>query len=205
VSIFILPGMAADASMYDDSYKIQNTIRYINWPKYTNERTISEISRRIIREHDICENDIVGGSSLGGMVAAEMCRHVRVRKLILIGSTLTPGNINPVLKKISTLSGKVPVSLLQSLAGKISSIAESRVLKMFSDADTSFIQSMCRAIFAWEGNERPDCSVAHIHGEQDKIIFPPPVGADIIPGAGHLIAMTHASSVVRFLKDHTAY
>lgn len=190
--------------MYDASYRGQNAIRYIDWPMYNNERTISEISRRIIMEHSIKENDIVGGSSLGGIVAAEMCRQVSMRKLILIGSTLTSDNINPILRRISILSSITPVSLFQTLAGTISTIAESRVLKMFCNSDPLFIKSMCRAVFEWEGNERPDCAVAHIHGEKDKIIFPPASGADIIPGAGHLIAMTHASTVVRFLEDHTA-
>lgn len=71
---------------------------------------------------------------------------------------------------------------------------------MFSHADVLFIQSMCKAVCIREGNQKPNCPVAHIHGGKDTGIFPPLTGAEIIQGGGHLIAMTHASGVVKFIK-----
>lgn len=193
--------MGADASMYGEAFRDLNAIRYVNWPEYDNEQSIPEMAERSIRKYGIQPDDIVGGSSLGGIVAAEIARHVHLRYLILIGSTLTPDNINPVLRKLSVLSEITPVALLQVLAGKANAVTENRMLTMFRHSDVLFIKSMCKAVCTWEGNQKPNCPVAHIHGEKDTVIFPPATGAEIIPGGGHLIAMTHESDVVNFIKN----
>lgn len=201
MTTYILPGMGADSSMYGEAFRKLAGIKYVDWPRNNNEQTISQISKRIIKENNIQLNDTVGGSSLGGIVAAEISRHVALKKLILIGSTLIPGNINPILKKLSTLPAITPVTLIQTLAGKINTWQESRLLKMFSQAESSFIRSMCKAVFEWEGNPEPDCPTAHIHGANDKVIFPPRRGAKILADGGHLIAMTHEQCVVDFINE----
>ena len=186
--------------MYGVAFRNLSAVKYVNWPTYNNEQSISEVSERIIKENRIQSFDIVGGSSLGGILAAEISKHINLSKLLLIGSTLTPDSINPILKKLSTLSEITPVNLIQVLAGKANAIVENRLLKMFSHSETLFIKSMCKAVFKWEGNQKPNCAVAHIHGAKDNVIFPPSTGAEIIQDGGHLIAMTHETSVVKFIK-----
>ena len=197
--------MGADSSMYGEEFRDLEAVKYVNWPKYDNEQTISEVSKRVIKENHIQPNDIVGGSSLGGIVAAEISKHINLSKLILIGSTLTPDSINPILKKLSTLSEITPVNLIQALAGKVNTIIENRLLEMFSHSESLFIKSMCKAVFEWDGNNKPQCMVAHIHGAKDNIIFPPSTGAKIIDDGGHLIAMTHEASIVEFIKTNIAH
>lgn len=192
--------MGADSSMYGEKFRNLSGVKYVNWPAYNNEQTITEISGRIIKENGIQPDDIVGGSSLGGIVASEISRHVNLSRIILIGSTLTPGRVNPVLRKFTTFSEIIPLTLIQLLTGKVSVIVENRALKMFSQSESLFIKAMCKAIFDWEGNPTPNCTVAHIHGAKDSVIFPPATGAEIIQDGGHLIAMTHETTVVEFMK-----
>lgn len=45
--------------------------------------------------------------------------------------------------------------------------------------------------------------VYHIHGANDRVIFPPVRGALVIAGAGHLLPMTHAGLVARFIARHS--
>jgi hypothetical protein len=59
---------------------------------------------------------------------------------------------------------------------------------------------MCKAVFEWGGNQEPNCNIAHIHGSKDNVIAPPLTGARIIQDGGHLIVMTHETSVVDFLR-----
>ncbi len=66
----ILPGMGASASMYNAlRHTVGFEISFINWPDYRGEKTYAEVARRVISDNSINENDVVGGSSLGGMVA----------------------------------------------------------------------------------------------------------------------------------------
>ncbi len=200
----ILPGMGADSGMYaNKAYGKLSGIHFIDWPPYYKEQSISEIAHRVIKENNISDGFIVGGSSLGGIVASEISKLVKVKKLILIGSTLSPLNINPALKNISGLSEIAPVSLIQILAGKVSMTFENSLVEMFSRADSEFIKAMCQAVFEWDGNLEPECEVFHVHGAKDKVISPPSSGATILEDAGHLIAVTHSEQVADFINNVT--
>ena len=200
----ILPGMAADSRMYaDPAYDKLSGVLFSDWLPYKGEQSIPEVAARIIEEKNIQENYIVGGSSLGGIVAAEIANKIKVQKLILISSTLSPQYINPVLRTLSSLADIAPLQLVQTFAGKASLSLKNSLLEMFSKSEGSFIRTMCRAIFEWKGNVRPACEVCHIHGARDKVIYPPPHGAEIIPDGGHLIAMTHSVSVSAYIEKNT--
>ena len=80
----MLPGMGATAAMYNGlKHKIGFPIDFLNWPPYRGEKTYADVARRIIAEHAITGNDVVGGSSLGGMVALEIAQLTkRIERLI---------------------------------------------------------------------------------------------------------------------------
>ena len=196
--------MGADSGMYaNKAYEKLPGIHFVDWPPNNNEQSISEIANRVIKENNISDDFIVGGSSLGGIVASELSKLVKVKKLILIGSTLSPLNINPALKSISGLSEIAPVSLIQILAGKVSLTFEDSLIEMFSRADSEFIKTMCQAVFEWDGNLEPECEVCQIHGAKDKVISPPSSDATILEDAGHLIAVTHSERVAKFISEAT--
>jgi hypothetical protein len=67
---FLLPGMGATAAMYNGlKNKLGFKVNFLNWPEYRGEKTYADVARRVIKENDINADDVVGGSSLGGMVA----------------------------------------------------------------------------------------------------------------------------------------
>jgi pimeloyl-ACP methyl ester carboxylesterase len=200
LTTYILPGIGADALMYGPAFKKLKDVQYLDWPIYNNEKSIKDISIKIINEYNIHSSDIVGGSSLGGIVAAEIAKNTKVKKIVLIGSTLTPQNISPILKKLSVLSEIAPIHLIQTFAGKASLINKNHLLKMFSTVDSAFIKAISKAVFEWDGNPVPQCDYSHIHGAKDLVIYPPKTGATIIDNGGHLIAMSHEEEVAAFIK-----
>ena len=201
MAIYILPGMGAAASMYGAPFRRLAGVQYLDWPPYREERTIHDIALRIAGEHRIGASDTVGGSSLGGIVAAEIARIVALEKIILIGSTLVPGSISPILKKLSALSENAPVGLMQMFAGATCALYENQLLQMFRSSSSLFMKAMSQAVFAWDGNPNPSCPVAQIHGAQDRVIYPPETRAVILPDGGHLIALTHAREVAAFVAE----
>ncbi len=71
----ILPGMGATAAMYNGlKHKLGFRVNFLNWPEYRGEKTYAEVARRVIEEEKIGTGDVVGGSSLGGMVALEIAQ-----------------------------------------------------------------------------------------------------------------------------------
>lgn len=80
--------MGANYLMYDAlRAELTFDINFINWPKYDKEKTYSEMAKRVIEENSIRDGDIVGGSSLGGMIALEIARQKKLTGVVLIGRT----------------------------------------------------------------------------------------------------------------------
>ncbi len=197
----ILPGLGADSRMYPkEIYGNLLDVVFADWPEYSGEETIQAVAERVIDQHKIQQNTIVGGSSLGGIVAIQIAKTLNLKKVILIGSTKTANKINPILKRLSVVAEITPFKLIQLHLGKINVHRNSALFAMFEEADRYFIRAMARAIFNWDGIEDYKCDICHIHGEKDRIIYPPRSNVEIIKNGGHLISMSHSEQVKEFIN-----
>lgn len=197
--------MGADSTMYPKrSYEYLQNITFAEWPEYKNETSLQAVAERVIEQYEIHSNMVVGGSSLGGMVAIQIAKIVKIKKVILIGSATEPKFINPLLQKLRGLSEITPVKFIQILAGKINISGKNELLTMFSNSDSRFIKAMCKALFHWEGLGEYSCEVCHIHGQLDKIISPPKNNVTIIPNGGHLISMTNSDVVAEYIYKNNS-
>ncbi len=200
----LLPGMGADSRMYpSNAYDHLTDVSFVEWPEYKGEKTIEEVAISVIKHHQIKHDMMVGGASLGGMVALEIAKILDIPKVILIGSAIDPSCVNPVLEKLSSLAGMTPVKLMQLFAETANLMHGNVALSMFEQADPDFIHSMCKAIFKWRGIEKYGGKVCHIHGSDDKVIYPPENNVEIIEGGGHVISMTHGLLVAEYIRKNT--
>lgn len=189
--------MGANSAMYDFlREKLQFEINFINWPKYSGEKTYSAVAERFIADNGIRDDDIVGGSSLGGMVALEIARQKKLRAVILIGSAISPSEIRGILSLLAPVSVITPISFVQLLAGKHEDI----IARMFSAADPDFIRAMCQYLPKWSGALVESTPIFRIHGQNDYVIPCPKTGCEIIVNAGHLLAITHAKECGQYLN-----
>ena len=192
---FILPGMGATNAMYDLLRReLEFEVNFINWPEYRGEKSYAEVAQRVIKENGISEDDVVGGSSLGGMVALEMARSTKPKAVMLIGSAIHPKEVQSLLSVLSPLAAVTPISLVQTLAGKHKNL----VSGIFAEADPAFIRAMCEYLRSWQGYSGPVEHVYRIHGKKDHVIPCPSAGCNVIDGAGHLLAITHPRETAAF-------
>ena len=193
--IYILPGMGANSNMYPGPWRKVPDTKFINWPRYNGEKTISEVAESIIRHYRIMQSDSVGGSSLGGIVSLEIAEKLGIRNVYLFGSAVSKSEINPLLRLLSPLSEVTPIKFIQAIVGKY----ENEILTMFNSSETAFIRAMFHAVANWKGYNGDQSIIKRIHGEKDKIISC--FGAcKKIKGGGHLIAMTHATDCIEIIK-----
>jgi len=194
---YMLPGMGANTTMYDLLLKeVAFTINVINWPQYRGEQTYAEVAQRVIDKNDIRNGDVVGGSSLGGMVALEIAHHKKLAAVVLIGSAIRATEVQGLLSLLSPLASLTPISLIQILVGKHANI----ISKMFTEADTEFVRAMCKYLRTWPGYQGSQARLFRLHGQKDHIIPCPKQGCEIVPNAGHLLAITHAKACGTFLN-----
>ena len=194
---YLLPGMGADSSMYELlRNELKFEINFVDWPKYKGEKTYAETAKRVIEENGITDGDIVGGSSLGGMVALEIALQRQLKAVVLIGSAINSAEIQRVLSLLSSIASLTPISLIQLLVGKHNSI----IAKMFAEANKDFIRAMCMYLPSWKGHQVTSVCLFRLHGQEDHIISCPKEGCETIPDAGHLVAITHTKECGVFLN-----
>jgi len=184
---FLLPGMGATSAMYDAlRSEIEFEVSFPDWPVYRGEPTYRDVAKRVIDEYAISEGDIVGGASLGGMVALEIAKLRRPKIIVLLGSAVNSREVQSALSILSPLAAAAPVTLMQILAGKHHSLTA----KMFSQSDPEFIRKMCLYLPSWPGYSGSRECLFRLHGRKDRIIPCPardrrPAGA---PAFSNLIA-----------------
>ena len=73
---------------------------------------------------------------------------------------------------------------------------------MFKESDSRFMHWALQAILRWEPAPLEGVHVFQIHGRRDRLIPASRVEADeLIPDGGHLINVTHAREVNRFIRS----
>ena len=178
------------------NHKLGFKVNFLNWPEYRGEKTYADVARRVVKENDITADDVVGGSSLGGMVALEIAQLLNPKSIVLLGSAANRKEVQPMLSLLSPLANAAPVKIIQALVGKHRSL----VSTMFADSDPEFIRAMCAYLPSWDGYHGPIDNVFRLHGRRDHVIPCPAAGCEIVEEAGHLLAITHAAETAAFLK-----
>ncbi len=193
----LLPGMGADARMYEAlAAKLDWPVVCANWPAWSGERTIAQVARRITVEQGVTENDVLVGSSLGGMVALEIAQQVRPRAVVLLGSALKANEVPLVLRVLARFSRIVP----WGPAGKIAAGGDALLLRMFHDADPRFIRAMSAYLPHWPGYRGDDLLIVRFHGRRDRLIKCPKGDCHVFEDAGHMLAMSHPAPIAAELK-----
>jgi pimeloyl-ACP methyl ester carboxylesterase len=112
-TIYVLPGMGADSTMYSGVWRTLPNCLFIEWPRYKNEHSIENIGRRVVEEAGIKDGAILVGSSLGGIVACEIAKLRNLRRLFLVGGAKRKEEINDFLALIHPLADLLPIEFIQ--------------------------------------------------------------------------------------------
>ncbi|MCG3122413.1 MAG: hypothetical protein GIKADHBN_00800 [Phycisphaerales bacterium] len=155
---------------------------------------------------------VLGGASMGGMLAVQMAPMLRPRVLVLLGSCLDPREITAVGRaagRTARLVGPSGVDRLRALApaavhslGPMTRAQRCELLEMTDALPAEFLVWAARAIFRWNGAPRPRCRLLRVHGSLDRIITPPTTPIDLLLArAGHVPSVTHADQVNQVIAD----
>lgn len=205
--LFVLSGIGGDERLFAAQRAVRE-IRPIRWIAPASPREpLTEYAARLAREVDVTEPFDLGGSSFGGMVALELARHLAPRSVFLFGSCRTPDAVARSLRVLRRLAPFAPVQpprFLQPLVARWFGATSPAHVKLFADmlaaTPPAFIRWAANVIFEWPGVRELPMPVHHIHGDRDRLIPLRRVRPDrIVPGAGHLLNLTHAAEVNDFI------
>ena len=212
--LFLLPGMGADERLFRPQLAAFPNAVVPAWLPPQRRESMAEYSRRFAAVIDPGRPCFVGGASFGGFVALEMAPHLKALGCFLIGSARGPGDLPArirVLRPFGPAIGALPFNFLGAVAwtagqtiGRVSHPLTRSFLRQLQDADSEFLRWGTRAALTWVPSpETQAVRVYQIHGQCDRVL---PAGRSraeaILPGAGHLISLTHGPAVNDFLRRH---
>jgi pimeloyl-ACP methyl ester carboxylesterase len=200
--ILLLPGMGADRRLHG-KLRPRHAIRPIDWPPFRPGGSLADYARSLIEREGIAAGDVIGGTSMGGMLALEIANQVRLRRVLLIASAASWRQVSPRLRRLSRLSPIAPFDLL-ALTPPLPMFpgGQRLIAEMARHAAPAFLRWACGALARWDGYHGDPALIRRIHGTRDRVI--PPWGRPdvVVPGGGHLIALTHPAVVADFIDAH---
>lgn len=214
--LILLSGMGADERVFRRQRDEFARLLLPGWIDPQPGDDLPRYAQRMAKHVDPGGPCFVGGVSLGGMIALEMARHLDCRGCLLIASVRSPRELPRrarVLKPVALLlprgSGGVPVLAARfalAVAGPLLGPVPRNLLRQLADADRHFLRWASMALLRWKPHE--DCRqipIRQIHGDRDHVLSHTLTSPDVlVPHGGHVLPMTHADEVNRFLRDAMA-
>lgn len=207
--IFLIPGLGADERIYRNINLEGFEKVSIKWLIPDKSDTLTSYSQKLINEYHIKQNDIVIGNSLGGMLAIEISKKVRLNKTILISSIKTVDEAPRSFKwyryiplyrilpaKFYTMTGNI----VQFAMGRMSKKHKQLFIEMLKNTSPQFVKWAIGAILHWDNQTVPE-NVYHITGDKDQVFSYKRIkGATIVKGGTHLMILNKANQINNWLK-----
>lgn len=209
--LVLLPGLGADHRMFEPQRREFPDLHVPPWIRPEPEESLGHYAGRLAEQVDRSGPLVLGGASLGGMVAWEMARHLKPAALVLIGSCRSCTAVRSPAAGFRDAIRWLPpamIDLTKPLAklaveyfGDLTPDLKHLLVECYRDADPHFLKWGAWAILNWDACSEPATRIFQIHGSDDQVLRACRAGdAEIIPGGGHLISLTHAEQVNAVLR-----
>jgi pimeloyl-ACP methyl ester carboxylesterase len=213
VRLVLVPGMGVDGRLFDVQREAFPQLEVTRWLRPERRETLAHYAQRLAAM--VPRGDgrpmVVGGLSMGGMLALEMAPHLGAKAIVLLASCDHPSAVTPLLGVGERLSRVVPgpvISLGKAIApmfvgrGGVPQASRAKLQAMLREMDVEFLRWAGRAIMEWPGVRRASAPVHHAHGSRDWVI---PVSrlrkrpSVVVEGGAHVLSMSHAGVVNGFV------
>jgi pimeloyl-ACP methyl ester carboxylesterase len=207
--IFLIAGLGADTRLFNNIDLGDNDVTPVDWIEPNEHDTLTTYAQKLIYQYFITDNAVVIGVSLGGMIAVEIAKQVRLNKVILISSIKTVNEAPAYFKvsKILPLYKLIPSRLLPKLGfmirtffGKMNPHDSWLVHDMLKQSSPKFMKWALGALMKWK-NETAPSNLYHIVGDKDLVFnYKLIKDATIIKGGTHIMIFDKAKQINKLLK-----
>lgn len=207
--IFLIAGLGADTRLFNNIDLGDHDVTPVDWLEPNERDTLATYAQKLIHQYFITDNTIVIGVSLGGMLAVEIAKQVRLNKVILISSIKTVNEAPWYFKvgKVLPLYKLIPASALPKLGfmirpvfGKMNAHDTWLFNDMLKQSSPKFIKWAMGAVLKWD-NETIPANLYHIAGDKDLVFSYKNISnASIIKGGTHIMVFDKAKQINKILK-----
>lgn len=210
--VYLIAGLGADKRLYKnvslpEGYEPITT----DWLLPKPQDTLISYAQKIIDGYSITDGDIVIGVSLGGILAVEIAKKIRLKKIILISSIKTDSEAPwyfklfrnvPVYKGIPGNFMTRVGFMVRPVFGKMMPDDLDLFKSMLRNSSPVFMKWAMHAVLQWRNNIIPP-NLYHIIGDKDQV-FPPGYIKNptaVIKGGTHIMVFDRAAEINELLAD----
>jgi len=208
MKLYMIGGLGADERVFK-FLKLNFETQIIKWIEPKPKEKLKEYSNRLLNQINQDEEFGILGVSFGGIVAIEISKLIKPKKLILISSVETSKQLprtyivfgkTQILKLIPNQLIKPPKPLLGFLFG-----AEDKQLlkQIINDTKPEFIRWALNSIINWSNKETPIKAI-RIHGTKDRLI-PLKGKATEVNDGGHFMIVDKAEEISKLVNEQMEY
>ncbi|MEO5991502.1 MAG: alpha/beta hydrolase [Ferruginibacter sp.] len=210
MKVYFISGLGADKRVFKNIHLNNNfQPEYLDWIQPNKSETLKEYSLRLALKINFAEPFALVGLSMGGMVAVEIAKQYKVKKLILLSSVPTSNEL-PLLYKLSSrfkFHKMLPTILFKSASVLkwvfITDTNENKKLmrQIIIDSDTYFVKWALNAIVSWKNDEVPE-KLFHIHGDDDFLLPLKNTSAThVVKGGSNMMVLNQAQKISFIIND----
>ncbi len=198
--IYFIPGLATDTRIYEQYVFHGYEMVYLNFIAHNPKETIREYALRLANHYAVIPNQIIIGTSLGGILGVEIANHLPMNQVHIISSLKGKEELTSWYRigKYFPIYKWIPNSLFKKLI-----ISNTRVLKkldhkyfqnfseMVHNANPAFIKWAVDAVLRWDNEQVPQ-GLIHYHGTSDRLFNINHIKTHkAIPRGSHFMLVTH--------------
>jgi pimeloyl-ACP methyl ester carboxylesterase len=213
--VFLITGFALDKRAFSLMDLPGDVYRTLDLIPVVKGESLREYALRMAAQIGLAPGDIIGGVSLGGMLALEMAKVVAVRGVVIIASATHPRYIRKRFKMWAPIAAFVPESVIRriftliprilALQNMLSPEGQALLADIMGKFPPALLKAFPMMILRWPGCQ-PPARFRHIHSDGDWLIRPngDPATLTILPGRNHLITVSHPKAVRELVMQAVA-
>ncbi len=203
--LYLLPGMGCDHRLFQN-LDLPKGIEVVplDWIDPAGSRSLADQASLMAERIDTTVPFLIGGVSMGGMVAVEMGKFLSPEKIILISSAKGKHELpwyfrllaRTNLHRLFTDGGfRRMYKVAEKFMGLQGKPEKAIFYEMLLAHSVSFIRWSFEAVLKWDNREIPP-GIVQIHGDQDRVIPLWCVEPDIvIKGGRHYMTLSRGKEV----------
>ncbi len=209
--VYCLSGLGADRRIFQHLVLQDAELVHIPWVPYDKHDEISCYAQKMSAKIP-GDEPIILGVSFGGMLAVEIAKLRKTKKVIIVSSAKTKdeiagsgGGFLQFLIRYNMLPAglmKIPNSVMFNKFGAVTDDEKTMLTGILKDTNTHFVKWAFKAMQLWP-NTSYDHSITHIHGTDDRMILSEHVKPDYwIKGGTHIMIYNKAEEIASIINKH---
>lgn len=212
INYYLIPGMGADNRLFKHFHLPNGKVHHLDWIPHRGSKNLCDYAS-LMAERITTDNNVIIGSSMGGMVTVEISKLINPMGAVLVSAPTGRHEFPQILKNINALRlhrALTPKQVLRvsKLADLFMGFKTPEQRAMFYDMlrgnGEEFLHFSVGAVLEWQNTTPPPIPFIQIIGTQDRLFKQSKIPkAIMIEGSGHFTAFEKGKEVSEIITRWT--